>query len=88
MQPGAFDRQSQQEAPHEEEDISVYKGNSWQLDLRLEKGVVRSPSGRALDVVESLSAHNNVLVYQRHVTDMLSVVAPPEEPGKFPHWTV
>tara|TARA_B100000003_G_scaffold208610_1_gene229466 strand:+ start:1968 stop:4838 length:2871 start_codon:yes stop_codon:yes gene_type:complete len=68
-----------QQEDHEEEDISVYKGNSWQLDLRLEKGVVRSPSGRALDVVESLSAHNNVLVYQRHVTDMLSVVATPIE---------
>ena len=68
-----------QQEGHEEEEISVYKGNSWQLDLRLEKGVVRSPSGRALDAVESLSTHNNVLIYQRHVTDMLSVVATPIE---------
>jgi len=68
-----------QQQDHEEEDVSVYKGNSWQLDLSIEKGATPSASGGALDVVESLSAHNNTLVYQRHVTDMLSVVATPTE---------
>ena len=62
---------------HEEEDVSVYKGNSCELDLTMEQGVVTK--GEPLDVISSLDEQNRRMAYQKHVTDMLSVVATPME---------
>ena len=55
----------------------MYKGNSCELDLTMEQGVVAK--GEPLDVISSLDEQNRRMAYQKHVTDMLSVVATPME---------
>jgi len=62
----------------EEEDISVHKGNSWQLDLQIdERG--DSSSTAELDLVGHVVDAHKVIAYQRYVVDMLSVMASPTE---------
>ena len=63
---------------HEEEDISVHKDNSWQLDLTMDRDARAGPL-KQLEVLDNLAAHNACSAYQKHVTDMLSVVATPVE---------
>ena len=69
--------QEVEQRDHEEEDVSVYKGNSWELDLAMEKGSIAK--GEPLDVIDNLDEQSRRMAYQKHVTDMLSVVATPME---------
>lgn len=62
----------------EEEDISVHKGNSWQLDLQIEERS-GSSNNAELDLVEHVVDAHKVNAYQRYVVDMLSVMASPTE---------
>ena len=69
--------QEVEQRDHEEEDVSVYKGNSWELDLAMEKGSIAK--GEPLNVIDNLDEQSRRMAYQKHVTDMLSVVATPME---------
>jgi serine/threonine protein kinase len=69
--------QGGQQLDHEEEDVSVYKGNSWELDLKMEQSFVTK--GESLNIIDSLDEQGKRMAYQKHVTDMLSVVATPME---------
>ena len=62
----------------EEEDISRHEGNHWQLDLNVERGDVVG-TAQPLAIIDTIVAENQRVAYQKHVTDMLSIVASPQE---------